>query len=127
MIYADYGYYQTRYSKEDSGLRDQKDFDIYAKKASVFMDYITAGRITDVIAESENLKDCCCDMAEQIYKFEKARDNESGGLVASWSNDGESGTYNLNESVVSESAHRRKMAEIARAYLLQFGLLYRGC
>lgn len=127
MIYADYGYYQIGYLNKETGLICEEDFALYAKKASIHMDCISSGRITGSLAQNERIKDCCCEMAEQLYRFEKARENESGAPVASWSNDGESGTYDLSESGVSESAHRKKMAQIARMYLLQLGLLYRGC
>lgn len=126
-MYADYGYYLAGYSHKDSGLIPENMFPFYSLKASVRMDYLTWGRITSALAERDEVKSCCCAMAEAIYRYDLARKNESGAVVASWSNDGESGSYDLQGSDLTEEGHKRKIGEISREYLLRLGLLNRRC
>lgn len=126
-MYADYSYYLAGYLHKDSGLISAADFPEYAQQASTRMDYLTWGRITDAQATSEKVKSCCCEMAEAIYKYERAKDNESGALVASWSNDGESGSFEMSSSDFTEEGHNRQIGKIARRYLLFLGVLNRRC
>ena len=126
-MYADYSYYLAGYLHKDSGLISAADFPFYAQQAGSRMDYLTWGRIADALEEREEIKLCCCEMAEAIYRYEKARENASGAPVASWSNDGESGSYEMSSSDFTEEGHNRKIGQIARKYLLRFGLLNRRC
>lgn len=126
-MYADYSYYQAGYLHKDSGLIPESDFPSYSQKASARMDYLTWGRITDTQAAGTEIQSCCCEMAETIYRYEQAKDNESGAPVASWSNDGEAGSHDMSSSDFTEEGHNRKVGQIARKYLLRLGLLNRRC
>jgi len=126
-MYADYSYYLAGYLHKDSGLIPENDFPACSQKASTRMDYLTWGRITDAQAAGEEIQSCCCEMAEAVYRYEQARNNEAGAPVASWSNDGESGSYEMTSSDVTEEGHNRLIGRIARKYLLRLGLLDRRC
>lgn len=126
-MYADYNYYLNGYSHGKPVLIDEMNFPAYSQQASVRMDYLTWGRITDSLAETVEVRSCCCKMAEAIYRYEQARSNVSGAPVSSWSNDGESGSFDMSSSVVTEEGHNRLIGQIARQYLLRFGILYRRC
>lgn len=127
MLYADYQDYQNNYKRGLAACIPEADFPFYAQQASHRMDYLTWGRITDTLAETENIKNCCCEMAEAIYRYERARNNDSGAPVSSWSNDGESGSYDMSGSDVTQNGHEKQIGQIARKYLLRLGLLNRGC
>lgn len=127
-MYADCSYYLHSFPHTAATpIIACENFPVYAEQASLRMDYLTWGKITDTLAETKEVKSCCCEMAEAIYKYEKARNNEAGAPIASWNNDGESGSYDMNNSEVTEDGHNRKINQIARKYLLRYGLLNRGC
>lgn len=126
-MYADYDYYLSDYLKKDTGKISGEDFDKYSSMAAEEMQYYTMGTITEEMAGRKEIKDCCCAMAEEIYKYETARENESGAVISSWSNDGESGSYDVADSEVTQKGHNAKKMQIARRYLLRLGLLNRRC
>ncbi len=51
---------------------------------------------------------------------------EQGGVLQSYSNDGESGTFDLSQSIFTEEGKARKTKEIIYRYLGDTGLLYQG-
>ena len=51
---------------------------------------------------------------------------QGGGLLSSYSNDGESGTFDLSQSSYTEEGKSKKEREIIYKYLGNTGLLYRG-
>lgn len=127
-MYADYSYYLTGFPHTKAGpVIVCEDFPVYSEQATIRMDYLTGGRITDNLAEAREIKSCCCEMAEAIYKYEKARENDAAAPITSWNNDGESGSYDMSSSEVTEDGHNKQIGKIARKYLLRYGLLNRGC
>lgn len=126
-MYANYSYYKAGYLHKDTGLISEADFPAYAQQASMRIDYLTWGRVSDTLAAREEIKLCCCEMAEAIYRYDQARDNESAAPIVSWSNDGESGSYDISSSDITEEGHNRMINKIARKYLLRLGLLNRRC
>lgn len=126
-MYADYEYYTLSYLKGRKERIDREEFEYYSGQAADKMQYLAMGKITENMAERKEIKDCCCAMAEEICKYEKARENGSCAPVSSWSNDGESGSYSIENSEVTEKGHNAKIMEIARRFLLRVGLLNRRC
>lgn len=63
-----------------------------------------------------------------MYEADKSAQQalEQGGVLQSYSNDGESGTFDLSQSVFTEEGKRKKAREIIHRYLGHTGLLYRG-
>ena len=51
---------------------------------------------------------------------------QGGGILSSYSNDGQSGTFDLSQSPYTEEGKKRKTQEIIYKYLGNTGLLYRG-
>lgn len=82
------------------------------------IDKRTMGRLKkDPGLITESVKDCICEIAEFLFRaneFEtQAREQGGAGFLTSYSNDGESGTFDLSQSVYTEEGkagtyHRRK-------------------
>ena len=79
---------------------------------------------------SEPVKRCVCEIAELLYRAaelsEQARQQGAAGLLASYSNDGESGTYDLKSSPYTEEGKAGRIREILYRHLAFTGLLYAG-
>ena len=72
--------------------------------------------------------DCTCELTDLLYQADQRaqQDAAQGGPLQSYSNDGESGTFALAESIYTESGKRKKIREIIRRHLSDTGLLYAG-
>lgn len=125
MIYAGYEYYNEKYVVKETVIPEEC-FPVYAKKAGKLMDRKTFDRITADLAEKDDIKDCCCEVAEELYRFESARDNKSGALLASYSNDGVSGSFDITNSEFTKEKSDKRISNIIIGYLQKYGLLYRG-
>lgn len=119
-MYADYTYYTTTYL--GSALTEE-EFARAATRAGSFLDYYTRGKSKTYTGEE--LKMCCCALAEQYQIIENAQTQSmSGGelqsqTVGAWSKTYKSGTE-------TAAAARETLAGIAMQYLGHTGLLYRG-
>ena len=116
MAYADFGYYQDVF--KGSSITDIATFDTLSERATEYINSVTFGRIDDI---TDNIKRCCCALAEQINL-----DNnfQSGKLISSEKNGNYSVSYAIPSSTATE--HYRKMMVVCRQYLLNTGLMYRG-
>ena len=118
MAYADYEQYTNTYF---GSMIPADSFYAYAERASEYLDYITLGRCTGKSDLTEVIKACCA-LAEEYYVVDLARaDGEDiqSETVGSWSR-----TYRSKAEVIAGAESR--MADIARRYLRNTGLLYRG-
>lgn len=119
-MYANYEYYTGTYI--GSALTEE-EFTRAATRASSFLDYFTRNRAKAYTGDE--LKMCCCALAEQYQIIESAQaQSMSGGelqsqTVGSWSKSYRSGTE-------TAAAAREALAGIATRYLAHTGLLYRG-
>lgn len=119
-MYADYEYYTDTYI---GGALTEEEFAQASTRASSFLDYFTRNKAKDYTGDE--LKMCCCALAEQYQIIENAQaQSMSGGelqsqTVGSWSKTYRSGTE------TAETA-REALAGIATRYLAHTGLLYRG-
>ncbi len=119
-MYADYTYYTTTYL--GSALTEE-EFARAATRAGSFLDYYTRGKSKTYTGDE--LKMCCCALAEQYQIIENAQaQSMSGGelqsqTVGAWSKTYKSGTE-------TAAAARETLAGIAMQYLGHTGLLYRG-
>lgn len=134
MIYADYDYYRNEYF---GNAIQESDFQRLALHASQYIDYITRGKAQ---ADIEEVKMCCCALAEQQQTIETAKElaqaslsaGAAGGAevqsetVGSWSRSYRSGGDSAQSAAQAEAAGRSVMLDIARRYLANTGLLYRG-
>lgn len=136
MIYADYDFYRSEYFGQ---IIEEADFPRLALHASQYIDYITQGR-ADRSAGLEAVKMCCCALAEQYQTIETAQalaqKNLAAGAadsaevqsetVGSWSRSYRSGGDSAQSAAQAAEAVRSALLDIARRYLTNTGLLYRG-
>ena len=100
-MYADYEYYKTTYG----GSMTEDNYNIFGKRASAFMDFITERKLIDNLPSDEDdldkIRECCCVLAEEMLAIRTRKDelasSSSGGIVKSMSSGGESVTYELSE------------------------------
>lgn len=130
-MYTDYEYYVNEYLLGKSPLISEDDFPYFEKQARSEIDKYTFGRISrDNRLVSEKVKDCTCAIAELLYMAdrlsEQAFQEGAAGPLSSFSNDGQSGTYDLSQSAYTESGKKAKVKQLIYKYLGDTGLLYSG-
>ncbi len=130
MGYVDYTYYLD-YTEKMPPVIDKEVWDYWERQAEGEIDKKTSFRLQkDPGLISEPVKRCVCEIAEILYKAaelsEQARQQGSAGLLASYSNDGESGTYDLKSSPYTEEGKAGRIREILYRHLAFTGLLYAG-
>lgn len=131
MKYVDYTYYISEYLLGRSPAVPESEFLFWEKQARTEIDRFTFGRVAaDQTLATVPVKDCCCELAELLYHADQIAQQsaQSGGAgpLSSYSNDGQSGTFDLSQSVYTESGKREKVREIIYRYLAHTGLLYAG-
>lgn len=70
-----------------------------------------------------DVKMCCCEIAEKLYQCDLIK-GDTGMVLQSFSNDGDSGTYYTAD--MSHDAMNSSIAEMLERWLLSTGLLYCG-
>lgn len=131
MAYVEYAYYISEYLLGRSPTVPENEFLFWEKQARAEIDMFTFGRVAaDQTLVIVPVKDCCCELAELLYQADQVAQQsaQSGGAgpLSSYSNDGQSGTFDLSQSVYTESGKRNKVWEIIFRYLAHTGLLYAG-
>ena len=130
-MYADYTYYSKEYLLGKSPAVPEEKFLFYEKQAREVIDKRTFDRLVPNPGfVSNKVKDCVCAIAELLYKADtvsqQALNEGAAGPLASYSNDGESGTFDLKESIYTESGKRAEAKRLIYKYLGNTGLLYSG-
>lgn len=130
-MYADYGYYTDGYLMGKDPAVPEKEFPFWEKQAREVIEIYTFGRLTaDSNLITDKVKDCSCAIAELLYKADsvaqQALNEGAPGPLASYSNDGESGTFDLKESIYTESGKRAEARRLVYKHLGNTGLLYSG-
>ena len=129
-MYASYDYYEERYLMDTEPVIPEDDFQRWERQAERILDQRTFGRLASNPALiTASLKDCVCELAELLYQGNKVSlqaAEQGGGILTSFSNDGESGTYDLSQSAYTEEGRQKKIREIIYRYLGITGLLYSG-
>ena len=121
MVYVTEEYYQSEYlCGRDSAL--EESFLYYAAKASQKIDQYTYGRLKSGWDVTDDVKICCCELAEYLYSCDD-KEKQTAGLK-SYSNDGDSGTFDTES--FSREEKEKKIRSIIRAYLSDSGILYQG-
>ena len=121
--YADVQYYDEDYLCGRDPLIPEKAFRYWTKLASAELHARTFGRI-DMLDECPDVvKMCCCEVAEKLYLRERAKD-DNGLVLQSYSNDGDSGTYKVDE--LSAESIRSSIDDIVDKWLGSTGLTYLG-
>ncbi|MDE5909857.1 MAG: hypothetical protein K2H52_14100 [Lachnospiraceae bacterium] len=130
-MYADYEYYTKGYLLGKPPAVPEDDFPYWEKQAGIEIDARTFNRLkADGSLVTDAVRDCTCAIAELLYKADKISDQNlqegAAGALVSYSNDGESATFNLKESVYTESGKKREIQNLIYRYLHATGLLYAG-
>ena len=131
MAYADYRYYVQEYLREKEPVISETEFPYFEKQAEKEIDLRTFNRIrSNHTLLTVDVKECACAVAEFLCEAENvvrgATAQGLAGPLASWSNDGESGSVDLSQSCYTESGKKAKIREIISIHLSHTGLLYAG-
>lgn len=129
-MYADYEFYTSVYLLGKAPAVPEGAFLYWEREARAQIDLYTFGRVKVMPEPPEEVKLCTCAVAEVLYKADKAKaeQRESGlvGPLASWSNDGQSGTVDLSNSTLTETGKMKEVRRLIAQYLCNTGLMYRG-
>ena len=130
-MYADYRYYTEGYLLWKTPAVPEEIFPYWEKQARNQIDQYTFGRISaDSDLISEKVKDCTFELAEFLYQADSVSQqgiqDGAAGPISSYSNDGESASFDLSRSVYTEDGKSKKVKEIIYRYLSNTGLLYAG-
>ena len=132
-MYVNYSYYLDTYLAYRDPIVEEKDFYYWERQAERELDHVTFDRIRkDKSLINENVMDCLCELTEYLFKQSKyvqaISSDGSVGNLDSYSNDGESASFDLSgqKEMYSEQVRQRKVFDIINKYLSRTGLLYRG-
>lgn len=120
VSYATYEFYSSKYLLGRQAVIDTAYFPFYAQKATQMIKLHTFNRIRDDNIPDE-VKMCCCELAEMIYKHEK---EDNGNIISE-----KVGEYSIAfvDKEKEETIFRGKCVSIIYNWLGMTGLLYRGC
>ncbi len=122
-IYADKNFYLDQYLSGKEPTIPIDEIEYWLAQASRKINRRAFGK-TDTLQEvPDEVKMCCCAVAEKLYQFESAK-SENGMVLQSYGNDGETATYKTTD--MSELAISGKVLEIIEEWLMPTGLLYCG-
>ena len=121
MIYADDKFYTEKYllgRKPDIST----GFPFYSRQASQLIDQYTFGQLKDLTELPEDVRMCCCELAEAEFRREKLQ-KDSGGKVSE-----HIGTYSVSFESAQESdaAIGRERRGVVLNWLADTGLCYQG-
>ena len=128
-MYTSYNYYESGYLMGRDPKLSEDEFPLWEKQAERVLNQYTFSRLASNFGLiTDDVKDCACELAELLYQADKSTQQaaEQGGILQSYSNDGESGTFDLSQSTLTEEGKAKKISEIIHRYLGNTGLLYRG-
>lgn len=128
MGYIDYEYYKNSFG---GTTIPETIFINYERKARTFIDNITFNRLqNDNTLITNTVKDCICEIMECNFKLEQKETEADGKIIASETVDSHSVTYAISDVEKNEIDKSRinkiKYYNIAKEYLGNTGLLYRG-
>lgn len=130
MAYATYEYYQDSYLKGREPKVSEQDFPYWEDQAEARIDEQTFGRLKGKEEVPEEVKKCACELTEFLFRvdtvFEQSLQYGGAGPLSSFSNDGQSATFEVGQSAYTESGSEKKVREIIFRYLGNTGLLYGG-
>lgn len=121
--YADIEFYKDSYLLGRTPKIPDAEFPYWAMLASGEIRQRTFGRVDALEDIPEEIRMCCCEVAEKLYLMESAK-GENGMVLQSFSNDGESGTFKTDD--MSEAGIRRGVSRCIRRWLIHTGLMYCG-
>lgn len=121
-VYADEAFYTEKYLLGRKPVISA-GFDYYARSASRIMNNLTFGRIDKLAEMTDDIRMCCCEIAEHCFTNEKER-KSAGGKTSE-----KIGTYSVTFSDKAQSQEEISLHDAGRIinkWLSETGLLYRG-
>lgn len=130
-MYVDLTYYTEGYLLGRAPAVPEGEFAYWEKLARAEIDAYTFGRLeADSSLVTNKVKDCTCSIAELLYKSHTLSESNMAqgiaGPLTSWSNDGNSGSVDVSQSIYTESGKKAEIRRIIYLYLGNTGLLYAG-
>ena len=128
-MYTSYNYYESGYLMGRDSRLSEDEFPFWEKQAERVLNQYTFSRLVSNFGLiTDEVKDCACELAELLYQADKSTQQaaEQGGVLQSYSNDGESGTFDLSKSIFPAEGNQQKVKELIYRYLGNTGLLYQG-
>ena len=128
-MYTSYNYYESGYLMGRDPKLSEDEFPLWEKQAERVLNQYTFSRLASNFGLiTDDVTDCACELAELLYQADKSTQQaaEQGGILQSYSNDGESGTFDVSQSTFTEEGKAKKTREIVYRYLGNTGLLYAG-
>lgn len=122
ITYADEKFYATVFRGGMVPPVSGPEFDFYARLATKEIRARTFGNIREEEIPYE-VQMCCCELAEYMAENAQKKD-DNGRILQSYSNDGDSGTYQAED--LSSGAQEKEIKKIVRSWLLDTGLMYCG-
>lgn len=127
-MYADYEYYTGTFRAGASPPVPADQYTFLEAQAEDRIRYATQGR-SDSFTGDE-LSRCTCELVEFLYEAGKAAEGAisagGAGVLSSYSNDGLSASFHVQDSAFTETGKEKRVSSIIRKHLLWTGLLYRG-
>lgn len=125
MVYTDINFYLNEYMAGGDMKIPDEEIARYLRKASVLLDQYTFGRIAELPEIPEEIEICVCELAELQYKSDMLQQN--GGIVTSWSNDGQSGSMDISNSRFTGEGYLKEVRNIVNRNLHRYhALIYTG-
>lgn len=127
-MYADYEFYTSVYLLGKAPAVPEGAFLYWEREARARIDLYTFGKAKSMPDPPEEVKLCTCAVAEVLYHADSVSQQalEQGGPLSSYSNDGESASFDLSRSEWTPEGKTKKIREIIYRYLAGTGLLYSG-
>jgi hypothetical protein len=127
-LYVTYEYYTITYG---GSAISSTDFTRYEVKSRAFIDNITFDRLkNNNLLIDDSVKNAMCEMMELNYKLDLKDQETEGKIITSETVDGHSQTYAISDieknAVDKSKINDTKYYNIAKRYLSNTGLLYRG-
>ncbi|MBO5198055.1 MAG: hypothetical protein J6B85_05985 [Lachnospiraceae bacterium] len=121
-IYADDTFYQESYLEGRQPVI-RTGFSFYVREASRILDQYTFGRLNELDEVPDDVKLCCCELAELGYRQDERERQTEGGKTSE-----KVGTYSV--TYASEQTAEQETASGIRCILAKWlgntGLLYQG-
>ncbi|MBQ8640430.1 MAG: hypothetical protein IJ468_14905 [Lachnospiraceae bacterium] len=127
---VDFDYYCNQFARGREPTIPEASFSHYSSAAEDEMRYAT-GNLLESDDERQEIKRCVCELAEFLCQADQAHQTAAraggAGIMTSYSNDGESASFQASDSEFTASGQRKKITGIIRKHLLWTGLLSRRC
>lgn len=130
-MYVDFAYYTDAVNGFGGTAILEPDFNKYERQARVFLDNVTFNRLqVDATLITAIVKDCLCTIMEENYKLDQKEIETDGKIISSETTGNTTQVYAISDieknSIDRSQINKAKYYNIAKEYLSNTSLLYRG-